>query len=416
MKKPRHRTRWLWLLIALAAVGGIVWALWPKPLETETARAERGPLSATVASVDGRTRVKQLYVVSSPVDGELERIALQTGDTVEPETPVARIWPVASRPLDPRSRADAMAAADIARAEVARAQATEREAEVALEHAESDRIRDEKLLASGAIPAAEAEHQGHQAQMRRRALEAARAATVEAKGQLSRALSLLSADKPRGPTPAVVVSAPINGRVLHVVRESAGPVAVGTPLVEVGDVTKLEVFADLLSSDAAQVRVGAAARVTGWGGTPIAARVRKVEPAAFTKVSALGLEEQRVHVVLDLVEPPPPELGHDYRVDVAITVWEGKDVVRVPATALFRDAGRWAVFVVRDGRASAVPVEIGASDGSWTAITNGLEAGAIVIAQPSDLVRSGTRVTPRPRPEGPPATAAARLAPHKEAR
>ena len=397
MKKPRHLTRWLWLLVALAALAGITWALWPKPVEVETVRADRGPLAATVSSVDGRTRVKQLYVVSSPVDGELERIALKAGDPVDMSTPVARIWPVASRPLDPRARADAMAAADIARAELARAQATEREAEVAVEHAESDRVRDEKLLASGAIPAAEAEHQGHQTEMRRRSLEAARAATAEARAQLSRAQSMLAADKPRGVTPASVVSSPIAGRVLHVVRESAGPVAIGTPLVEVGDVTQLEIYADLLSSDAAQVHGGATARVTGWGGKPITARVRKVEPAAFTKVSALGLEEQRVHVVLDLVEPPPAELGHDYRVDVAITTWEGKDVMRVPSTALFRSGERWAVFVLRDGRARLVAVEIGASDGTWTAVTSGLDAGAVVIAQPSDTIQDGTRVAPLAR-------------------
>jgi HlyD family secretion protein len=397
MKKRRQLKRWLWLGAAAAVIAGFAWALWPKPMEVETTRAERGPLTATVSSIDGRTRVKQVYMVSSPVDGELERIALQTGDPVDPATPIGRIWPVASRPLDPRARADALAAADIARAEVARARATEQEASVALEHAESDRIRDDKLLTSGAIPAAEAEHQRHQTEIRRRALEAARAATDEARAQLSRALAALGAGQPRGPTPASIVNAPIAGRVLRVIRESAGPVAIGTPLVEVGDVTQLEIYADLLSSDAARVRVGASARVTGWGGQPLTARVRKIEPAAFTKVSALGLEEQRVHVVLDLAAPPPPELGHDYRVDVAITAWQGKDVVRVPATALFRDGDQWAVFVVRDGRAHATPVEIGASDGTSTAVTRGLDAGVTVIAQPSDTISDGSRVAPGAR-------------------
>lgn len=410
MKNNRHLRRWVWLAVALASIVGIAWALWPNPVEVEAVRAERGPVTGTVSSIDGRTRVKQLYAVSSPVDGELERIALQAGDPVEPSTAIAKIWPVASRPLDPRARADAMAAADIARAEVSRAQATEREAEVALEHAESDRIRDDKLVASGAIPAAEAEHQGHQSEMRRRALEAARAATLEARAQLARAQSLLASDKPRGATPAAIVTAPIAGRVLHVIRESAGPVAVGMPLVEVGDVTRLEVYADLLSSDAAQVRTGAIAHVTGWGGKPIAARVRKIEPAAFTKVSALGLEEQRVHVVLDLADPPPPELGHDYRVDVTIDISDGKNAVRVPSTALFREDTRWAVFVVRGGRARVVPVEIGASDGTWTAVTGGLDEGSVVVAQPSDAIRAGTRVTPRLRRETPRTTAAARPA------
>jgi HlyD family secretion protein len=407
MKKRRHLKRWLWSIPAFAVVAGIVWALWPKPIEVETIRAERGPLAASVSG-EGRTRVKQLYVVASPVDGELERISLQPGDPVDPATPLARIWPVASRPLDPRSRADALAAAEIARAAVTRAEATEKEAAVALEHAESERVRDEKLVEKGAIAAAEFEHQGHETQIRQRALEAARAATREARASLARATAVLAADKPRGPAPAAVVNPPVSGRILRVLRESAGPVAAGTPLVEIGDVAQLEVRADLLSSDAAQVRVGATARITGWGGKPIAARVRKIEPAAFTKVSALGLEEQRVHVMLDLTEPPPRELGHDFRVDAAIVVWESNDVVRIPSTALFRDSDRWSVFVVKDGRARSVPVEIGASDGTWTAILNGLQESATVIAQPSDTIRDGTRVAPRARAEQRPTATAAR--------
>jgi HlyD family secretion protein len=206
---------------------------------------------------------------------------------------------------------------------------------------------------------------------------------------------MLASDKPRGPAPAAIVTAPLSGRILRVIRESAGPVAAGTPLVEIGDVKQLEILGDLLSSDAAKVRAGATARVTGWGGKPLAARVRNVEPAAFTKVSALGLEEQRVHVVLDLAEPPPPELGHDYRVNVAIAVREDKDALRVPATALFRHRDRWAVFAVEKGRARVVAVEMGASDGTWTAVTNGLAEGAIVIVQPRDSIEEGSRLAPR---------------------
>ena len=405
MSKRKHK-RWLWLIPAVAVGAGLAWALWPRPIEVETVEVARGPLAATVSG-DGRTRVMQLYVVASPVDGELERIALRAGDRVDPATPIARIWPVASRPLDPRSRADAVAAAGVARQAVARAEALEREASIALDHAESERVRTQRLTAADAIPAANAEHQGHETEIRRRALDAARAATGEARAQLARARSLVATDKPRGPVPAATVNAPVAGRVLRVIRESAGPVAIGTPLAEVGDVSQLEVVADLLSSDAAQVRVGAAAQVTGWGGKPIAARVRAIEPAAFTKVSALGLEEQRVHVRLDLAEPAPAELGHDYRVDAAIVVWEATDVVRVPATALFRAGDRWAVFVADDGRARRVPVEIGASDGTWTAVTSGLAALATVIAQPSDSIEDGARVRPRPR-AGPARATAAR--------
>jgi HlyD family secretion protein len=180
------------------------------------------------------------------------------------------------------------------------------------------------------------------------------------------------------------------------VRESAGPVAAGTPLLEVGDVTRLEVDADLLSSDAAEVRPDAAATVTGWGGpATLRARVRRIDPAAFTKVSALGLEEQRVHVMLDLIEPPPPGLGHDYRVDVSIAVWEGQNVLRVPSTALFRAGDRWAVFRVTDSRAHRVLVELGPTDGTSTVVTAGLEDGDAVITQPSDTIEDRTRVRRR---------------------
>jgi HlyD family secretion protein len=181
-----------------------------------------------------------------------------------------------------------------------------------------------------------------------------------------------------------------------VVKESAGPVAAGAPLLEIGDVARLEVDADLLSSDAAEVRPGAAATVTGWGGPAVLqARVRRIDPAAFTKVSALGLEEQRVHVVVDLTDPPPPGLGHDYRVDVAVVVWEGRDALRVPSTALFRVGNRWAVFRVVDGRARRLLVDLGPTDGTLTVVTAGLQDGDEVITQPSDMIEDGTRVSRR---------------------
>lgn len=395
MTWKRHVGRWLWLAAAIAAVTGLVWGLWPRPVEVDVARVERGPLAATVRSIDGRTQVKQLYVVATPVAGTLDRITLRAGEAVAAGAPVARIWPGASTPLDPRSRAEALAVASSAQAAVAQAEATEQEASAALLHARSVLAEDQPLAASGAIPAAEAKHQVHETEIRQRAVDAAHAATREARAQLGRAQALLGPGKPGSAGPVTTVNSPVTGRILHVVRDSGGPVAAGAPLVEIGDVGELEVVADLLSSDAAQVRAGAPARVTGWGGPPLAARVRAIEPAAFTKVSALGLEEQRVHVVLDLDAPPPPALGHDYRVDVAIVVWQGRDVVRVPATALFRDGDRWAVFAVSGGRAHVTPVEIGASDGTWTAVTGGLAAGATVIAQPGDTIADGTRVAPR---------------------
>jgi HlyD family secretion protein len=391
MRGRKTLRRIFWSAVALGAVAAIVWALRPRPVEVEIVTAARGSLAATVSG-EGKTRVIDLFDVAAPVDGQLVRITVQPGDAVTADAVVARIAPIASRPLDARSRAQAEAAVAEARAALARAQATEQEAAVAVEHADSELARDQKLAGNGALPAADAEHAGHLSSMRHHDLDAAHAAVQQARAELVRVNAVLApgdtADK------AVDVTSPSSGHVLRVVRESAGPVAAGTPLVEIGDVTTLEVVADLLSTDAAAVRPGARATITGWGGqAPIAARVRRVDPAAFTKISALGLEEQRVHVVLDLVGAPPVGLGHDYRIDVAIVVWESKDALRVPSSALFRSGDRWAVYVVDDGDARVTPVDIGASDGAWTVATAGIHDGDAVIAEPSDAVRDGTRVT-----------------------
>ena len=394
MKRSTHFQRYIWIgLLAVGAVA-VVWALRPKPVVTTTAVVQRGLLTATVSG-EGRTRVKELYVVLAPVDGQLERVVVHPGDTVGKDGAVAEIRPAASRPLDSRTRAEATAAVAAAEAAVARADAADREAGIALEHADSLLGTARQLTQTGAAPAADLEHRGHEAEMRRRAAEGASAAAREARAGLAGARAVLAPASVK-PGQTTTVRSPVTGRILRILRESAGPVAAGTPLLEVGDVTGLEVHADLRSSDAASVRPGAAATITGWGGAqPIHARVRRVDPAAFTKVSALGLEEQRVHVVLDLTEVSPPGLGHDYRVEAAIVVWEGKDVLRVPSTALFRAGDRWAVFVVREGRARKAFVELGATDGSWTVATGGVVGGEVVIVQPSDTIEDGTKVTPR---------------------
>jgi HlyD family secretion protein len=374
-------------------MAAVVWALRPQPVPSTMAAVTRGALASTVSG-EGRARVRDLFVVAAPVDGQLERIALQPADAVKMNDPVALLHPVASRPLDARTRAEASAAAAAARAAVAGADATEQEARVALEHASSELETSRRLAQTGAVPSEEVVHRGHEADMRRNALEAATAAAGQTRAELTRALAVLgTADDPGQPTP---VRSPVSGSVLRVVRESAGPVTAGTPLLEMGDVARLEVNADLLSSDAAEVRPGATATVTGWGGaTTLRARVRRIDPAAFTKVSALGLEEQRVHVVLDLNEPPPRGLGHDYRVDVSVVVWEGQNVLRVPSTALFRSGERWAVFRVADSRARRVIVELGATDGTSTVVATGLAEGDEVITQPSDVIDDGTRVSRR---------------------
>ncbi|HEV8247201.1 MAG TPA: HlyD family efflux transporter periplasmic adaptor subunit, partial [Polyangiaceae bacterium] len=322
-----------------------------------------------------------------------ERIALEPGVKVSPDSVVARIRPIASRPLDPRSRAEALAGVVAARGAVARAEATVREAEVSVRHVESKLARTRNLAESGSVPQADLEHGGHEVEISRQSLESARAAAGEAQADLARASAVVAPASRTDGERALIVGSPIRGRVLRVLREGAGPVAAGAPLLEIGDIARIEIVADLLWSDAGSVRADAWAAVTGWGGpAALSARVRRVDPAGFTKVSALGLEEQRVHVTLDLTEPLPPGLGHDYRVDVAIVVWESRDVLRVPSTALFRDGSRWATFVIRDGRARLQAVETGPSDAAWTVVRRGLAHGEKVIPQPSDTIRDGMRV------------------------
>ena len=389
MTRSKSR-RMLWigagaLLLVLAG-----WLLRPEPLMVEVAPVTRGVLKATVTG-EGRTRVKALYTVTSPVDGELERITLDPGAPLTTNTVVARIRPAASRPLDSRTRAEATAAVVAAREAVSRAEAAERAAAVALEHAETKLDTTRKLTESNAAPQMDLEHGGHEALMAKATLESARAAVREARADLARATAVVAPGS--GAAGSVFdVKAPAQGKVLRVLRESAGPIAAGTPLLEVGDVSELEVSSELLSSDAATVAPGATATISGWGGQPLPVRVRRIDPAGFTKVSALGLEEQRVRVVLDLLEQPPSGLGHDYRVDVAIVVWEGKDVLRIPTTALFRAGKEWATFAVRDGRARLTKVETGASDATLTVVKKGLALGEKVIPQPSDAIKDGMRV------------------------
>lgn len=392
MGTKRSARRYVWLAMASAAAAALGWLMRTSPVVVETARAERGTLAATVGG-EGKAQVEQLYVVLAPVDGELERIASSPGDAVELDEVVARIEPIASRPLDARSRSEAVAAVAAAQAAVVRADAAQQQAAVALEHAKSLFDQAQKLASGAAVPTSQAEHAGHETQIRRHALEEATAAAQQARAQLARAIAVLS---PRGRGgDAIGVRAPAAGRILRVSREDAGPVSAGTPLLEIGDTSRLEVVADLLSDDAALVRPGASATISSAGrAQPTPARVERVDPAAFVKLSALGLEEQRVHVVLSLLEPPPPGLGHGYRVDVAIVVWQGKDVLRVPSTALFRSGDRWAAFVLRGGKARLVHVETGHSDATWTIVHNGLREGETVIAQPTDEVRDGVRVRP----------------------
>lgn len=264
MKRAHHGKKAIWSGVLVLASAATAWTLRPQPIPVTTAPVTRGALASTVSG-EGRTRVRDLFVVSAPVDGELERVSVEPGDSVHPNDTLASIRPVASRPLDARSRAEANAAAMLAKAATERAEAAEAEARVALEHAESQLQTTRLLVQSAVVPAQEVTHRGHEAEMRRRSLEASMAASGQARAELARANAVLGSA--RDTSQPTTVRSPAAGRILRVIRESAGPIHAGTPLLELGDVSGLEIDADLLSSDAAAIRQGGAATVTSWGGS-----------------------------------------------------------------------------------------------------------------------------------------------------
>jgi HlyD family secretion protein len=390
MKRPV--TSLIRIAAVIAVAVGIAWMLRPHPILVETAPVTRGALETTVTA-EGKTRVKNLFVVSAPVDGELARIVLKAGDEVSPSTVIAQIRPAASRPLDARNQAEAAAAVVAARAAVAQAEAAEREAVAALAHAQSAFETSTRLANEGVVAPKDAEHSGHEVEIRRQAVQVSRSAIEQARAELVRAEATAATWSKGGTGGLTDVRSPSGGQVLRVLRESAGPVAVGTPLVEIGNTNGLEIIADFLTTDAMAVNPGAPAAIRDWGGDqPLTARVRQIDPGAFTKVSALGLEEQRVPIVLDLVGERPPTFGNGFHVKVAIEVWKGTNVLTVPSTALFRVGDEWAVFVVRDGRAHLTRVTTGRSDDARTVVEQGLAAGDVVVVQPSDALTDGGRV------------------------
>ena len=382
-KRPARR--WLPYAIGAAVLALIALGLWPKPAPVETARAAYGPLRATV-SEEGKTRIRQRYVVAAPVTGQLRRIPFKPGaEIVAHQTVVAVIDPLPASPLDARNRALAAARRDSARALLEKSRTTH-------ELARSELRRIEQMFAAKTVAPQDLES----AQMRE---TAAARDVASAEGAVAQAEAELAEFVPAGPTSTrpVEVRAPVGGRVLHVLQESERAVTSGTPLVEIGDPSDLEVVVEMLSRDGAAIPPGAPVRLEQWGGaTPLEGRVRLVEPAAFTKISALGVEEQRVNVVVELTTPLEQRrtLGDNFRVEARVIVWEDAHALKVPSSGLFRRGADWAAFVVRDGRAVLVPVQAGRSSGPETQVLAGLSEGDEVILYPGDRVQAGQRVQP----------------------
>jgi HlyD family secretion protein len=337
--------------------------------------------------------------VSAPVTGTLARIDLHEGDRVEPGMVLARLLPLASPLLDPRSRQVAVEHLASAIDTQRQANATVTRAETADDAARRDLSRVDALTKQGSLSQAQLDQASADARMRRAELSSARFAEKVAAHDIEQARAALERFSPGArPSEQFEVTSPVHGQVLHVLRKSEGVVDAGTALIEVGDPRALELVVDVLSQDAVAARPGMPARLLHWGGDrPLTAKVRRVEPSAFTKTSALGVDEQRVNVILDPEGPPDAwqPLGDDFAAEIEITVWSKPDVVQVPTSALFRRGAEWAVFTMSRGRAVGRDVEVGHRGALQTEIVGGLEPGETVIVHPGASVHDGARVASR---------------------
>jgi HlyD family secretion protein len=373
----------------------------PRPVRVDVAAVRRGALQVTVDE-EGHTRVRDRFLITAPIAGRLARLTLEAGDPVERGMVVARMQPL---PLDPRSQAEATARLEAAVAQQRAADARVEQARAALEQAQRTGARARHLGTKGTIATEERELAELAETARQKELEAATFAARAAVFNVEAARAALMAPGDQSSQELVAtceaedgacveLRSPIRGQVLRVPEKSERVVAAGAPLLELGDASALEIVVDVLSADAAQVKPGALMLIEDWGGAePLRARVRLVEPSGFMKLSALGVEEQRVNVIADFETSPVP-IADGYRVEARIVVWEAADVLKVPTSALFRREGAWSVFVVDRGRAYRRAVEIGQRSALEAQVLRGLDEGARVIVHPSDQVEDGVRVAP----------------------
>jgi HlyD family secretion protein len=342
---------------------------------------------------DGETRVRDRFVISAPVSGRLQRIAFEPGDTVvRGGSALARITPAAAPLLDPRTRAELSAGVEAARAVVGQAGAERDRAATALTRTRSTLRRQQELMKAGAIAGDELEAAETAVATGEEALRAAEFMATRAEYELQLARARMTAPSASGG--AVDIVSPIDGVVLRRMRQSESVVPVGEPLLEIGAPDRIEIVADLLSTDAVRIAVGADVLIDQWGGDhTLRGRVRRIEPSGFMKVSALGVEEQRVNVLIDFVEPAEAApLGDGYRVEVRVVLWEEADVLRVPVGSLFRQGEDWATFVVEADTARLRPVQLGQRNEDYGQVVSGLDAGATVVLHPPDTLSDGTRV------------------------
>ena len=395
----RYR-RWLLVLLLVGAVVAV--AMWPTPVPVDVMPSTRGPLAVTVDD-EGETRVRHRYVVSAPLTGRVLRSELEPGDpVVRGRTVVARLRAEAPALIDARTRAEAEAGVATARAALGRAEAELRRATAAVELARADLRRQRELAAAQLTTVQAVDAAESNAQAAEEGVRAAEFAVAAGRSQFDQANARLMVPTIEASGRVLTVTAPVDGVVLKRLRESESVVNAGEPLLEIGNpVTDLEIVSDLLSTDAVRVKPGAKVRVEQWGGDRVlAATVRRVEPSGFTKISALGVEEQRVNVLMDFADPAEAwkALGDGYRVEVRIVIWEEAEVVRVPTSALVRQGDGWSVFAVNGDRLQRVTVEVGQRNAEEAEIRSGLDAGRQVVVHPSDQAIDGALIEVRARP------------------
>ncbi len=392
----------LWTLISVLVLVGLVGAFWPRALAVDLVPVKPGPMVLTIGD-EGETRVVEVFTVSAPITGRLRRIEAEPGDAVvASETIVAEIEPTASDLLDPRSEAEAEAqlSAAISAESLARAELEKAEAELQFARSELERARG--LVQKGTISERDLEAAERAFKTSRAATSVAQATMQVRKYELERARAQLMSPTEmqmrQEVCECVSIMSPIDGRVLRILRESEGYVPAGEGLIEIGNPEQLEIVVDLLSIDAVKIRPGQRAIIENWGGdSQLNARVRLVEPFGFTKISALGIEEQRVNVVLDIVSPRDrwSSLGHGYQVDIRVVLWEGQNVLKVPLTALFRVGEDWALFVREESKAVRRIVEVGNRTVREAQVLSGLTSGEQVVVYPGEGIDDGVRIRSR---------------------
>lgn len=398
--KPVVRRRMVISAILCLVVVATIYGFYPKPAEVDLAAVSRGAFQVTVEE-EGRTRLKDRFVISAPVAGFMRRIDFKVGDPIHKGQGVAILEPVHAQSLDPRSRAEAEATVSAAEASLHAAEERERAARADADYTAKRSERFKNLFSKGALARDQMDQADSEAQKARAVNLSARSAVDVSRAELERAktsLKTFDAAGKYGKEEIRTVASPVSGRIFKIYRESEGTVNTGEPLMDVGNVENLEVRVEVLSSDAVKIRKGMLVIFKRWGGdVPLQGRVRIVEPAGFTKISSLGVEEQRTLVIADITSPPEQwrVLGDGYRLDAYFVIWEGENILQFPASALFRFGKGWAVFVEDQGRARQRAVEIGQRNTLTVEIVSGLKEGERVIVHPDDTVKDGRRIRAR---------------------